>query len=321
MKIKTILTFLFLFFALGSANATTLQKKHAHPQPNTHHIHKKISTQHTQASKQSKQNKQNLGKHPTHKKKSILARHHHSTHSAAPHLAARQDDVPQDSAAPLTNIPEYAMHTTVTANNPEQKNLVDFIYKTVSSARYSTYKLGGTLFDIARGVYIVDCSSFVDHVLQQVCPHAYSQLKSENGSSMPVSQTYYHFFTRLSEMHDAFWNKVENVSELQPGDILVFRYKNSVGKETGGHVMVVMDNPVHNSNVYFVKVADSASGAHSEDTRQPSDSGIGIGTLLLKTNPLTGKPSAYAWGIRSGWKKNVKFAMARPSDTLSNDYS
>lgn len=235
-------------------------------------------------------------------------RHHHQTHfskntSRAPTIIQTNNEDQPDAPTPF--VPSVA------------KNLVGYISKTVTSLHYSAYKLGGKLFDTARGIYIVDCSSFVDRLLQKVSPHAYSSLVDASGAENPATQHYYEFFKELSVNPDSYWNKVDDVEQLQPGDILVFRYKNMFGKETGGHVMVVMDKPVRNTDVFFVRVADSASAAHSSDTRQPNVSGIGIGTLLLKENPNTGQPSAYAWGTGGYWNKNVKFAMARPIDIYS----
>lgn len=193
-----------------------------------------------------------------------------------------------------------------------EKKLVNLVNQTVSSLRYSAYKLGGRHFDAERGVYILDCSSFVDRILQESSPHAYSSLVDATGAEIPVTQNYYRFFHALSYNPNNYWNKVEGIEELRAGDILVFRYRNSRGRETGGHVMIVMEKPVRDSDIFFVRVADSASSAHSEDTRQPSKSGIGIGTLLLKANPKTGEPSAFSWGESGYWRKNVNFAMARP---------
>ncbi len=192
-----------------------------------------------------------------------------------------------------------------------KKDVVNFVKKTVNTLRYSSYKFGGKRFDPERGVYIVDCSNFVDHILQNVYPDAYSNLVNSAGADTPASQHYFNFFHELGEESGGHWNKINYLDQLQPGDILVFRYKNSHGAETGGHVMVVMEKPEHAGDVYFVRIADSAPSRHSEDTRHLNESGIGIGTLLLKAN-IYGQPSAFAWGVNSYWNKNVKFAMARP---------
>jgi len=192
-----------------------------------------------------------------------------------------------------------------------KKHLVEFVHESVATLRYSVYKLGGTRFDPDRGIYIVDCSGYVDYALKTIHPYSYSNLVKLSKSEKPNSLHYYDFFTGLSSENE-YWNKVEEIEELQPGDILVFRYKNKRGRVTGGHVMVVMNKPIRVRDTYHVNVADSAASGHSEDTRLSNDSGIGIGTLLLKVNPKTGHPAAFAWKVGTRWKKNVNFAMARP---------
>lgn len=251
--------------------------------------------------------------------------HHHYSSLSRHHLRKAQyqgssqlsDFVPstdcRDPALPdTTDIVQSS--TTTTLADSVKKQLVDFVDKTVATLQYSSYKLGGKRFDPARGVYVLDCSGFVDHVLQETSPHAYSSLVSATGADAPASQHYYNFFTELSADPDSYWNKVENVNDLRAGDILVFRYKNRRGTETGGHVMVVMDKPLRNEEVFLVRVADSAPSGHSEDTRPGNTSGIGIGTLLLKANTRTGQPAAFAWGLGGYWNKNVSIAMARPMD-------
>jgi cell wall-associated NlpC family hydrolase len=193
------------------------------------------------------------------------------------------------------------------------KHIIDFVMKTVSTLRYSDYKLGGSKFDTSRGIYIVDCSSFVDHILQKVSPQAYTSLVNATGAPTPATQHYYEFFNELSSKSDDNWNKVNNVEQLRAGDILVFRNKHNRRAQVGGHVMVVMEKPVNNMGVYFVRVADSAPSRHSEDTRQLHEGGIGIGTLLLKA-AKGGRPLAYAWAVGGLWNKNVNFAMARPAE-------
>lgn len=194
-----------------------------------------------------------------------------------------------------------------------EKRVVDFVYKTIDSISYSHYKMGGSQFDTSKGVYIVDCSNYVDQILQAVSPHAYMSLVNSSGSDTPTTQHYYNFFSDLSD--DPYWDRVEDVGNLRAGDIIVFRYKKHRRSATRGHVMVVMDKPIRAGNAFLVRVADSAPARHSQDTRPAHTSGIGIGTLVLKVNPKTGRPAAYAWTAGSAlWKRNVTFAMARPID-------
>lgn len=197
-----------------------------------------------------------------------------------------------------------------------EQRLVDFVHRSIATLRYSAYKLGGSHFDTSHGIYIVDCSSYVDHTLRAVFPNAYLSLVNSTGTDKPNTLNFYNFFTGLSDESNEYWSKIEDVEKLQPGDILVFRYKNSRGNDTGGsgHIMFVMDKPIRDGDSFLISVADSAPVGHSEDTRSHRVSGIGIGTLVLKVDPETGEPSAYAWKVGSRWKNNVKFAMARPLD-------
>ncbi|MDR3492339.1 MAG: hypothetical protein P4M12_09915 [Gammaproteobacteria bacterium] len=209
---------------------------------------------------------------------------------------------------------EVVTHTADATDVTKKKRIVELVHKTIDNLNYSAYKMGGTKFDISKGVYIVDCSSFVDHLLERVNPHAYSSLVNSSGSDTPNTRNYYNFINGLADGHSHYWNKIEGVGELQAGDILVFRKKNS--ESAPGHIMVVMNKPVRHPGSFVVQVADSAPVGHSHDTRSRHVSGIGIGTLSLKVNPRTGHPFAYAWREGSFWKNNVHFAMARPIDRL-----
>lgn len=192
-----------------------------------------------------------------------------------------------------------------------KERLVNFVSHTIDNLKYTNYKFGGNHFDASKGVYVLDCSAYVDNVLESVHPDAYFDLVDTLGTDRPTSHDYYTFFRSLSEDGSGSWNAVKKVEELEAGDILVFRYKNKKGRITGGHVMVVMDTPVGDFDTYSVRVADSAPTKHSQDTRY-KQSGIGIGTLSLKVNPDTGKPYAFAWREGAKWMKNVSFAMGRP---------
>ena len=228
---------------------------------------------------------------------------------AAAHPQIRNPDV--EMAPPATNMVANTADSNLTIGN----RLVNFVHATVTTLRYSAYKLGGGHFDPMKGVYVVDCSSYIDNVLQSVYPHAYDTLVNATGAERPNSRNYFDFFNRLSDSIKQSWNKVDNVQQLQAGDILVFRYKEGWHHTlASGHVMVVMDKPTNDDNIVAVRVADSAPSGHSDDTRLPHTSGVGIGTLLLKIDPRTGQPAAYAWKENSHWKSNVDFAMARPLD-------
>lgn len=198
-------------------------------------------------------------------------------------------------------------------NTSHDKPLVNFIHKMVNTLHYSSYKLGGSHFDSTHGIYVLDCSNYVDLILKKIHPRAYSRLVNWSKSEKPTTYHYYHFF-KLATGRQHYWNIIDDAKKLQPGDIIVFRNKKNLRHESNGHIMVVMDKPVGDKNRLVLRIADSAPYRHSHDTRPFRVSGIGIGTIVLKVNPKTSQPSAYAWSLKSEWKKNVVFAMARPLD-------
>lgn len=202
---------------------------------------------------------------------------------------------------------------TLSPTETTGERVVSFVHEVVGSLRYTRYAYGAGVFDSKYGVYKLDCSHYVDNILHRVDPIAYASLEAGTGAQMPNSENYYDFFTRLSDHLRYDWDKVDNAKELQPGDVLVFRFKNPYGMQEGGHVMLVMDKPVIDNDALLVRVTDSAAAGHSDDTRAAHNSGVGIGTLLLKVDSYTGQPSAYAWEFNSPWKSSVDIAMARPS--------
>lgn len=291
-------------FAASTHHVTSSNKTTSHKQTSSsaHTNHKKVKSKTSKLTRQ-KKSTASQRKSTIKKPKKTLRRPQTETPSPSPanmHAKVNTDNIEQ------SHLPGYLL-TSI------EKNLVDFVRKTVATIRYTAYKLGGTRIDTSRGIYVVDCSTYVDHILKTVYPSAFTSLTSWSRSEKPTSDDFYHYFTNLSAQSQ-HWNSIDDVEQLRPGDVLVFRYKNRTGNETGGHVMVVMDKPVREGNTFMVRIADSAPAGHSKDTRMRHTSGIGIGTMLLKVNPKTFQPYAYAWKVGSRWESNVNFAMARPID-------
>jgi cell wall-associated NlpC family hydrolase len=232
----------------------------------------------------------------------------------APVTGAPTNMVDQSTNTDIADIPTTDISTSSTIPTTADHPVVSYIHQFMNSLRYTTYRTGGRIFDSTRGIYELDCSHYVDHILQTIYPHAYSNLTLWTGEQDPDSANYYNFFSHLTTNAGADWNKVNNAYQLQPGDILVFRYLTPSGIAKGGHVMVVMDTPTpdNDNDALMVRVSDSAFGGHSDDTRPLHNSGVGIGTLLLKIDSITGQPSAYAWNIGAPWRSSVDIAMARP---------
>lgn len=277
-------------FCSYAAKQQAVSKVRHTPAPAIKHAHKKTTAKKTKI----------VHKRPIHHKKI-----HHKT------ISHKKPAIPNDRRQEpiVANIAEQQSSYGFFANM--EHKLVNYVHNMVHTLRYSSYKLGGTNFDSDRGVYVVDCSDYVDRILENVYPEAYFDLLNNTRTDKPTSAHFYDFFNGLSQSPTHLWYRIQDVEELKAGDVLVFRYKSPYRHMGSGHVMVVMDKPTHDDDVYFVRVTDSAPSGHSADTRPLRVSGIGIGTLMLKTNG-DGQPSAYAWKVGSRWKNNVRIAMARP---------
>lgn len=195
------------------------------------------------------------------------------------------------------------------------RRLLGYVKLTINAIHHTRYRFGGKRFDPAKGIYAVDCSGYVNNLLGLSNPQAFHEILYRQQISRPNSTDYYRFLGQIpygrSSTH---WYHVRGVKELRPGDILVYSSPGRSKRRSPGHVMIVVDTPKPDkraSGIYHVRVADSAHSGHSHDTRRPHTSGIGVGTLLLKTHPNTNSPIAYAWREDSRWKLGVNFAMGR----------
>jgi len=307
--IKVILFIIMLIIATQPSFATST-KKHPTPTVKPREVKsnkqpkkqpKRIKThQKKKISRPAKKNLKKKSSRKSHLKKPQTKGHPKKTIHTLPRTKVNLEHVK------TSHLPSYSL-------NSKEKNLVNFVQKSVTNMHYTAYKLGGSRIDSTHGIYVIDCSKYVDHILQNTYPQAYTSLTTWSGTDRPTTHDYYDYFTNLSD-HARHWNTIEDVEELRPGDILVFRKKNGRGYQTGGHVMVVMDKPIHEGNTFSVRIADSAPSGHTKDTRMPHASGVGIGTILLKVDPKTYQPYAYAWKIGAHWESRVNFAMARPID-------
>lgn len=267
-------------------------------------------------------------KQTTHKRTTHSVSHHkhkpihHPVYSSYVHHRHEQATKPiTDPEFDASNYTPNPVNDSAEIDTSHQ-TLIALAYSTIETQRYSTYKLGSNIFNPSQGIYKIDCSAYIDDLLSQANPQALSSLANWTQTYRPTSHDYYNFITRLPDEPTQYWRKVNDIEQLHPGGILVFlsEYLHRHHLYTGGgHVMLVMSRPIPNndsSDTYQLKVADSAASGHSYDTRQPHKSGIGIGTLLLKVDPSTGKPQAYAWRLDGHWRSHTLFAMAEPTNNF-----
>lgn len=191
-------------------------------------------------------------------------------------------------------------------------NLVKEVKTVQAKLKYSHYKLGGDVFNLKKGVFLIDCSSYVTNLLQRSVPNAYQQITAYTHTNRPTAMAYYNYFQHLTKDDNSDnWQNVAKVKELKPGDIIAFRYRHK-GHRATGHVMVVMKSPkpTKNKKGYVVRIADSTPYHHSSDTRK-HHGGVGVGNLVLYAND-EGKPISYSWAKGLSPSNKMLINMGRP---------
>lgn len=326
MKQLSILTFAGLGLLSASYSALTLTHTKAthHIHHTQHHMpHRVHHAKHTHK-KLSAKRQHAQHKHLAHHPQKIVSIKHQKTVQKHPVISSQQKHDVINSQKPVLiehSVQPASTHlqppgTAISMSAMASQHIIAWVRQTALKLKYSHYRFGGSYFNSQHGVYEVDCSGYVNHVLGNAAPDAYHTVVSWSRSYKPTSEDYYLFFNKLPRNTQQDWHKIQHVSQLTSGDILVFRYKHFWKRKTSsGHVMVVVSKPVpvsRYSNTYYVQVADSALAGHSNDTRRPHTSGIGIGTLLIQENRISSSTCSYAWKVGAPWKKHVYVAMARP---------
>jgi hypothetical protein len=230
-------------------------------------------------------------------------------------------------AAVAMALPALASATTTPTNVPnelysyaktgESRQLVERVDDALNGISYTYYLWGGDSWNDSTGTYKVDCTGFVNRMVEDANPSAYDEILEYRDTTRASANDYYYMFRRISygTTKDK-WYRVEKASYLRPGDILVWKYDAVQASGSTGHAMVVVDVPKKDSrwsNVYKVRIADSAKSGHSTDNRGSSGSGVGAGYILLKVSTSSGRPYAYAWNTNGVWHDDVTIAMARPN--------
>jgi hypothetical protein len=160
------------------------------------------------------------------------------------------------------------------------------------------------------GVYLCDCSDYLNTLLKRACPGAYRELP--NYQKSPTTKDYYALFSTLKTRSTpvSSWYRIQDVRNLCPGDVVVWR------NETAGtgHVSLVLSeaaiNPSRTSEV-LVRVADSTLSPHADDTRAAGDTGIGSGVIGLRIDSKGQATGMYWRGGVSTMVQPVKVAVGR----------
>lgn len=213
-----------------------------------------------------------------------------------------------------TNVPD-TLYTS--AKTSESRQLVERVDDALNNLALTYYVFSGDDWNDTTGTYKVDCTGFLNRMVEDANPSAYDEILDYRGTTRASAEDYYYFFRQISYgTTEDKWYRVEKASYLRPGDVLVWKYDATSTSGSTGHAMIVVDVPVKDerwSNVYRVRIADSAKSGHTTDNRGTSGSGVGAGYILLKVSTTSGRPYAYAWNTNAVWHDDVTIAMARPN--------
>jgi hypothetical protein len=150
------------------------------------------------------------------------------------------------------------------------------------------------------GVYRWDCSGMASWILHRGAPHAMRAIPR----ARPVARDFVYAIEHAPIGRSrGGWQRLARIEEALPGDLFAWRRPRGFPSRNTGHVGFVVEAPVALPEIpgaFAVRIADSTSFGHEDDTR-PAEGpgGFGIGTLVFLTDGL-GHATHYGWaGTRS----------------------
>ncbi len=171
-----------------------------------------------------------------------------------------------------------------------------------------------TRVDETRGRYHFDCSGMTQWVLRKAAPVA-AQAAAWKLPRRPLAADYARRIAKAPSNEPKHgWQRIESLEDARPGDVIAWVKPKIIQSRYTGHVAFIALPPVRvtgYSDAYLVRVIDSTSLLHHDDTRQ-DHSGFGLGTILLVVDTDTGAPRAYGW-VGLQWRAfETQIAIGRP---------
>ena len=221
-------------------------------------------------------------------------------------------------ALTATTTPTNVMNALYDAAASEgARDLVERVDEALNALNYTIHKMDSDQsWDDEDGIYKVDCSGYVNRMLEDAVPEAYDEVREARDASRLRSSDYYYFFKSIaSGGTKGRWRRPAHVADLGPGDLLVWRYKTDPGTGSTGHTTIVVGEAVEDttrgSHIYRMRVTDAARSGHTRDNRGETGSGVGAGEILVKVDS-SGQPISYAWSTTGPFHTDIFMAMGRP---------
>lgn len=162
----------------------------------------------------------------------------------------------------------------------------------------------------ARGEYAWDCSGMAAWVLRRAAPESRRSL----GHGRPVARRFHRVIARApTDRARRGWRRLAHVREARPGDLFAWERPPDFPSRNTGHVGFVVNAPARLADDrWAVRILDSTSLPHQDDTREPDGAGgAGRGTMVFLTDGR-GRAVAYAWrGTRSLVHVHAPIAFGR----------
>ena len=181
----------------------------------------------------------------------------------------------------------------------QSENLGDAAERLLSRVRETHYQ-HRTYADQSRGAYDMDCSGFVDYLLEHFAPVQFAPLRVEPGHTRPRAAMYFDLFTRLNKSPLPGWETVPKLGEARRGDIIAWQLAASTDRPGDtGHVVIVAAAPVEQTtHLYRVQVYDSSVIHHDEDSRPEGTNGLGEGIITFRVD-ASGQPIGFRFNSRA----------------------
>ncbi len=173
----------------------------------------------------------------------------------------------------------------------------------LSNIQYTKYRHYRDGFVISKHRMDIDCSGFVDYIIHSINPSLYAKMlkKSKYSCNRVMAADYVDFF-KNNQFKE--FKVINNVKDIQKGDIIAYKLHNGVvakkcknnkiifltkckrfnhnkcvRRENTGHIFIALSTPKKYQNKWILKVADSTTHLHKNDSR--THSGVGYGYIFL----------------------------------------
>lgn len=170
--------------------------------------------------------------------------------------------------------------------------------------------------DLERGVYEFDCSGMAAWVLWRAAPVAHNAVAWEL-QTRPLARDFYRRIRLSPSEGERFgWRRIPCVADALPGDVIAWLQPWYASSLQTGHVAFITELPralSENSHSFVLRVCDSSSMRHFEDTRPEETGGFGFGSILVRADAHGGGPRAYGWqGPNSERLHETRIVIGRP---------